>query len=525
MNVFKSVKVWILVICLILGAILLIGKGLNYGLDFSGGTQFILTLSEPVNDASSMEKITSTIAQRMDWSGLKDVKVNSWDQRFVSVQIAESDQKKVAQIEELLQKQGKFECIFEGKILFTGDDVLSVVKSADKGYSVSKDGSWALPFKLNSKAARNFSEGVFHKCVSLPDGTSQCPATYFFIDRPLDSLVLISKETYDNDKVSSDNVKLDDVLKNSQVHYLVVDTLDENTISKIKSILSENKLEKIIYMPTFDISKLTDLNLNVKYLDVPQVNEQSWVWSALGLKTVINLTEGITNKSAPTVDSAKFSVFMDLYIQGKASNLEGAQKETNELSAILSSGSLPVGIENISKETVSPTLGQNILSKILILGLLALAAVALVIFIRYKDWRLALPIFLTGSAEVFLTIAFASLINWQLDLAALAGILAAVGTGVDDQIIITDELERNKGKAEQETNTSLLSRVKRAFFIIWMSAATLTITMLPIIFVFGGVPKLVGFALTTLIGVGIGVFITRPAYAIIIKEILANKND
>lgn len=151
-------------------------------------------------------------------------------------------------------------------------------------------------------------------------------------------------------------------------------------------------------------------------------------------------------------------------------------------------------------------------------GIIALLVIALILFIRYRNWKVALPMFLVGLSEVYLTLAFAALINWQLDLSAIAGILAAVGTGVDDQIIITDELMKKK---EEQEERSLLARVKRAFFIIWMSAATLTITMLPMIFVFGGIPKLVGFAITTLIGVAIGVFITRPAFASIIKHILS----
>ncbi len=524
MNFLKSVKVWILFAFLLFGLIILGLKGLQYGLDFSGGTQFILTLSEPVQDSSVMDKVTTTIFQRLDWTGLKDVKVNSWDQKFVSVQIAESNPQKVSQIEELLQKQGKFECIFENKILFTGDDVVSVSKDPQKGYGIRKvDTSyqWTVPFTLSAKAARNFSEGIFHKCVSLPDGTANCPNTFFFIDRPTDALVLIPKDVYDAEKYTGNNVKIEDILQNANVNYLVVENLDANTLSLIESKLATLKLSKINYSSDYDVKLLKDANLNITLNEITKNGDTPWTWSAVGLKTIIGLREDITNKLVPTVAAPNFTTYMNLAIEGGAPEITSAQKEVNELSAILSSGSLPVGIENISKETVSPLMGQNILSEILIMGLLALIIVAVIIFIRYNDWRIAIPIFLTGAAEVFLIIAFASLINWQLDLVAIAGILAAVGTGVDDQIIITDELERNKGKEQQEER-SLLARVKRAFFIIWMSAATLAATMLPIIFVFGGVPKLVGFAITTLAGVAIGVLITRPAFATIIKEIINN---
>lgn len=524
--IWKNSKVLILVVVFILALIIIGAKGLQYGLDFSGGTQFILTLNEEVKDSATMDKINEIIAKRMDWSGLKDVKVNSWDNRFISVQIAESDPQRVALIEELLQKQGKFECVFEGKVLFNGDSV-TVNKSADKGFGIvenkeTKQAEWNVPFTLTPKDGKNFSEGIFHKCISTPTAGAICPSTYFFIDRPLSSLVLIPKEIYDADSLDSATYgdQFNEVMKNSNVNYIVFETLDENTLSTIKEKLNTLNLSKIVYPGTLDITILKDKNLDVEYIEVPKTTDP-WVKTAIGLKSMIYINENITNKNVASINAPNFVTYTNLSIQGTAENMQAGQKEVNELSAILSSGSLPVGIENISKETISPLMGQNILSKIAIMGLLALLVVAIIIFVRYHDWRIAIPIFVTGALEIFLTIAFASLINWQLDLAAFAGILTAVGTGVNDQIIITDELERNKGKDDQEER-SLLARVKRAFFIIWMAAATITATMLPIIFVFGGVPKLVGFALTTLIGVAIGVFITRPAFAAIIKEIINN---
>lgn len=516
MNIFKNASVVIYLIVLILGTIFLAVSGLKYGLDFSGGTQFILTLNKEV-DVSQMERVQSTISQRLDWTGLKDVKVTSWDNKYVGIDIAESDPEKVAKIEEILQKQGRFECLYENKVLFTGDDVVEVSKNATKGFGISKVNNgynWQIPFVLNAKAARGFSESIFRKCVLLPDGSSQCPSTYFFIDRPLNALVLISNDTFDEDNYLANN-SIYDLYKNSQLNYIKYSSLDENKVLEITNFVNDNNIESIVYESDLNIYPIE--NLNVKFVSVEKEENKPWSFKATGLKTIIGLSESITNQNVASIDSPKFKVFMELVINGGAQNLESAQGEVNELYAILNSGSLPVGIESISKETVSPILGQNILKKLLVAGIIALLVVALMLFIRYKNWKVALPMFLVGMSEIYLTLAFAALINWQLDLSAIAGILAAVGTGVDDQIILTDELLKKK---EEQEERSLLARIKRAFFIIWTSAAALTITMLPMIFVFEGIPKLVGFALTTLIGVAIGVFITRPAFAAVIKHIL-----
>ena len=98
----------------------------------------------------------------------------------------------------------------------------------------------------------------------------------------------------------------------------------------------------------------------------------------------------------------------------------------------------------------------------------------------------------------------------NLDLPSIAGIVATIGTGVDSQIIILDE---SKGS----TNISLKERVKRALHIILGSYLTALFALLPLIWAGAGLLK--GFAITTIIGISVGVFITRPAFADLLSKI------
>ena len=50
------------------------------------------------------------------------------------------------------------------------------------------------------------------------------------------------------------------------------------------------------------------------------------------------------------------------------------------------------------------------------------------------------------------------------------------------------------------------------------SATTTIVALIPLFLI--GLGALKGFALTTIIGILLGVFITRPAFAVIIKRIL-----
>ena len=92
---------------------------------------------------------------------------------------------------------------------------------------------------------------------------------------------------------------------------------------------------------------------------------------------------------------------------------------------------------------------------------------------------------------------------------SIAGILATIGTGFDDQIVLLDEATHDKFM-------NLKQRLKRAFTIILGAYFTAAVSMLPLLWAGAGLLK--GFAFTTLIGITAGVFITRPAFSDIIKR-------
>jgi len=531
-NVIKKPRVAILLLLLFIGIIILSINGLKYGLDFSGGTQFTIELDKEVTDPNAMSLVTSTISQRLDWSGLKDTTVNAWGNKYVVAQVGTTDPKEIESIEAVLYKQGRFENIMAGQILFTGDDVLSVDKNPSHGYSIVDNGqyyNWTMPFTLKTKSAKTFAEKVFHTCVpSGTGGSYDCPKTFFYIDRPLNTVFIISKDLYDEEElvptdpanVQSSTIDFSEVMENSMIEYLIADSIDENVIATLENY-KEKGIEKIIVPKSvYDLSNQDIKDLNLQFVEIAKNNKEPWIWAATGLKSIIWVNEDITNLSAPNINSSNFKVFYQLLIRGSAQTKDEAIQKSDNLYVLLSSGSLPVGVANISKETISPALGAGFLSTILIIGLIAILIVGLVVYIRYRHPTLIVSIMFSTLSEVFLILACASFIGWRLDLAAVVGIIAAIGTGVDDVVIITDELSKDKDeKAEQ----SLLAKIKRAFFMIFAAAATTIAAMIPIL-VFGfGFGKLTGFALTVIAGILIGIIITRPAYSEIVKYIMASK--
>lgn len=190
-----------------------------------------------------------------------------------------------------------------------------------------------------------------------------------------------------------------------------------------------------------------------------------------------------------------------------------ALNSMKRLQTIMITGSLPVKMEVVKADSISPTLGEDFVKNALLMAVVAVLAVALVVLVRYRSPKVAVPMLFTIVSEVVLILGFASLIRWNIDMAAIAGIIVAVGTGVDDQIIIADETLRGESQ-----KFGWKERFKRAFFIIMVAYFTGVAAMVPLLFAGAGLLK--GFALTTILGISIGVFITRPAYAAMIQILL-----
>jgi preprotein translocase subunit SecD len=213
----------------------------------------------------------------------------------------------------------------------------------------------------------------------------------------------------------------------------------------------------------------------------------------------------------------KGKVTTDIAISGpgtgttQAEAIQNSGANMKKLQTILITGSLPVKLTVAKIDTVSPALGSEFVSNVLIMGLVSVLAVMLVLVIRYRDLLVAAPILITMISEVVLLLGMAALIGWNLDLAAIAGILVAVGTGVDDQVVIIDE-------TKQHTTTGIINwkdRIKNAFFIIMGAYITLVVAMLPLYYAGAGLVR--GFAITTFLGVSFGVFVTRPAFAALVE--------
>lgn len=414
----------------------------------------------------------------------------------------------------LLGHQGRLEIFIEDNLVLRGEHIKSV-----GSVNYGREGVYYVPFELTKKGARLFA--------SASKGKGGYPGV-IYLDRPDDTVLLIPEDlaltgglVYEKEahkilyapgdfehpfylQVPAVRIKrnlvppeAENFLKNQRkfkTHAVLLgrkEEFSENVIVEDNLIVSGEALYPVESMPRRE-------------------GEASLSWIAdrvCGAKSWPIISPEI----AGDIEAARTGLMITT---GKD------RREAEDLQVILSQR-LPVQVSYASEANLSPRLGRKFLQEALKAGAAALVAVGALVFFRYRRLKIALPLILTMLCEVLITLGFSSMIPQDLmtiGLPEIGGLIAVVGTGVDHQIIITDEFTRGKSSRGR---IPLERRTSRAFSIIFAAAATTIVAMFALALLGFGAMR--GFAIITTIGVLISVLITRPAYARIIGILLAGE--
>ncbi|WP_435155113.1 preprotein translocase subunit SecD [Haladaptatus sp. DFWS20] len=217
---------------------------------------------------------------------------------------------------------------------------------------------------------------------------------------------------------------------------------------------------------------------------------------------------------APSIQSGEFEQ------QPTFRMLTTNMSEARRLQINLRAGALPAALDTQEGTTtyLAPSLATEFKTYSLIAGIAAVFAVSGTVFVRYGKKEVALPMIVTALSEVVILLGFAAAVELPLDLSHIAGFIAVIGTGVDDLIIIADEV---MSEGDVHSSRVFQSRFRKAFWVIGAAAATTIIAMSPLAVLSLG--DLQGFAIITILGVLIGVLVTRPAYGDILRYLLTDK--
>ncbi len=511
-QVLADRRIQTLIVLVVLSLLLAYTMGIKFGIEFEGGTRIPITLEKRVSQ-ETMSEIVNIVKTRVSKFGLTQVVVRGVGETQIYVEVPKSDSSLVSEIERIVKKEGNYEGVVDGRLAVDGRDI---IPGSIRPEGVQVSGSrvtWSIGFAINHEAAKKFSDVVFGK-ANYP--------VYMFLDRPEDSFVLISSERLRGNKSISDSDALDmaraaGVRDSDAIYILLLDNWEQekaaipnyNFTNNSKAIVSEDTPESVLNdlkAFNFTIVKKTPAEMTPEY---NLAGERRFVekWPAIGLLSAPVLSPGLTKGTAGQF----YSINGPATGATQSEQILNAEKEMRDLKSILSGGALPVRVILGSSTTIPAPLGAEFLRYSIIGLACALFAVVILVVARYRHPKLILPIMLISLAELTILICIMGSVG-TIDLSAIAGIMAAIGTSVDAQIIVTDELTK---KGSQEGTRR---KLEKAFSIITTNALVAICAVVPLLF--SGLIETIGFATTLTLGYALGVFITRPAYGVIAGRIL-----
>jgi preprotein translocase subunit SecD len=203
--------------------------------------------------------------------------------------------------------------------------------------------------------------------------------------------------------------------------------------------------------------------------------------------------------------------------------------EATELSQLLNAGRIPVPLNPVYEQTVSPTLGADFVDLSLKAGLIGIILVMLFMIIYYR-----LPGALASLALVFygaMVLAVFKLIPVTLTLAGIGGFVLSIGMAVDANVLIFERM-----KEEFATGRTLGAAIEAGFNRAWMairdSNVTTIIVCLILIWLGSSIVEsapVTGFALTLFIGVLVSMFsaiiVTRSLLRLFVGTRLGRKTS
>jgi preprotein translocase subunit SecD len=496
---------------LVLLALINIGAhGLNFGIDFVGGTRIPVVLEHSV-DQGTMDELVQTIKSRANTLGLKEVKARAIGTSLVNVEIASTDEAAIDFIEKTLSQQGVFLGVVDGKVAVSGDRIhRSLIRPLGPSELVQQGADWGVAFSVDREGAEMFAEAAKNK-ADYP--------IYMFLDRPDDTAIFYTREQFKKYLYpdSGENESMRALARmlalegGRNISAYIIEALPADLApgtNGTKALISSDApqaAKDMLAAKGFTVVEMNESRLKVEFSRTRSgiliVNKLE----AAGLLTAPLLGGAITNG----MPNYNYVVTGSVNATDPRLKAKEASERVKSIESILKGGALPVQISLGSRTTLPAALGSEFLKLSLVAIGASLVFISILIGIRYRNIRATAPIVVISLAE--LVVLLSILGSFTIDLAAMAGIIAAIGVGVDAQIVITDETLKKDDHTTHE-------KVELAFGIIRTNAIVAIFSMVPLLF--SGLVEIIGFAMSTMLGALLGYLITRPAYAAILEKVL-----
>jgi preprotein translocase subunit SecD len=247
------------------------------------------------------------------------------------------------------------------------------------------------------------------------------------------------------------------------------------------------------------------------------------VWNAVALQCYNRAETCPTGQIAIELDGELQSV-ATVQVQTYSGSVEISgsftESEARTLAKVMNSGSLPVQLELVSVQNVSPTLGKDSLRAAWISGLIGIALVLLFMMFYYRLLGVIVAVGLTVSGAVLWSVVtlLSKTQGLALSLSGIAGIIVSVGVTVDSYVVFFERL-----KDEVRSGKTLRNSAQRGFTGAWRTIVIADLVSLigALVLWYLTVGAVRGFAfflgLSTACDLLVSYFFTRPTVLLLAR--------
>jgi hydrophobic/amphiphilic exporter-1 (mainly G- bacteria), HAE1 family len=137
----------------------------------------------------------------------------------------------------------------------------------------------------------------------------------------------------------------------------------------------------------------------------------------------------------------------------------------------------------------------------------ALILVILVVFIFLQNWRATLIPFIAVPVSLIGTFIFFPILGFSINVLTLFGLVLAIGTVVDDAIVVVEAVEHNMAHRGLGPKEATLAAMREVSGALVATSLVLMAVFLPVAFIAGITGRLFQqFALTIAVSVGLSTF-------------------
>ncbi|MDI6883810.1 MAG: hypothetical protein QMD00_01535 [Hadesarchaea archaeon] len=442
---------------------------------------------------STLDDAISKLHARIDPYGLLETRFWTLGENYILFETAQLDY----YTKELVTKQGRLELFIENELVLTDKniEIFGTPVSAGRVYS-------SIPIRYTEEGEQKLKTASKGK-------TGLAGAVY--LDRPSDAILIfdervlneLSKLTYDNATRMFTYTTTEYTGEELQYTLRVpaIGTSVENLSPEALEYLESPdgvKLRALLLGSTDDFARIIE-NVPARYRveSIPQLSGESkdkWIKRACGVISDLPVYLG--------VGSGRIVVEVSL-------------QEARNLRTILSNKS-PTELSLRSEAEIGSRLGAGFMREALIAGAVAVAGVFLLIYYRYRRWKICLVFIGFTLCELLITFGGASVLGLTLGLPEIGGLLVVIGTGIDHQLTTTDEVLR--GVHPEKAGAGW--RASRTLPMIYASIFMTLAAVVPIAVL--GFGALRGFAAIAITGTVLAFLFTRPTYPKAIDAILTS---